>query len=126
MSFTLILLTGRYAICRLPHDAPIPAWATGDFVNITRTHDALSIVCSEAAAPAGVRSEAAFRCLHIAGTLEFAVVGVLASIVVPLATASVPVFVVSTFDTDYLLVKESDLEKAVEALRAAGHHVRLP
>ncbi len=124
MASPLIVLPSRYAICRLPPDAPVPTWATGDFVNITRTAEELSIVCSAEGVPPSVRWEAAFRCLRIAGTLEFAVVGVLASLVVPLANASIPVFAVSTFDTDYMLVKEADLDAAVGALRAAGHHVQ--
>jgi hypothetical protein len=124
MASTLIVLPGRYAVCRLPADAAVPPWATGDFVTITRTAEEISIVCSAEGVPDGIRSEAAFRCLRIAGTLEFAVVGVLASLVVPLANANIPAFAVSTFDTDYLLLKEADVEKAVNALREAGHQVQ--
>ncbi len=76
--------------------------------------------------PAEVHCEDGFRCLRVAGTLDFNVVGVLASLLVPLAEVDIPVFVVSTFDTDYLLLKETDLEKAADVLRAAGHQVQLP
>ena len=117
-------LPGHYAILRLAPDAPVPDWATkGDFNSITRTADELSIVCRQDAVPEGVRCERGWRCLRVAGTLDFSLVGVLASLLVPLAKAGVSVFAVSTFDTDYLLVKEADLERTVAALQAAGHGV---
>lgn len=74
--------------------------------------------------PAGVRIEVGFRCLRVAGTLDFSAVGVLASLLVPLAAAGIPVLALSTFDTDYLFVKDAALEVAVQALRAAGHQVQ--
>ena len=118
----LALLEGNFAVCRLAADAPLPAWAAagsvGPFVSITRTGDELSIVCRQGAVPEGVRSEHDWRCLRVAGRLDFTLTGVLASLLVPLAEAGVAVFVVATFDTDYLLVKEDRLDMAVEALRA--------
>jgi hypothetical protein len=119
----LIVLSGTYAICRLPSDAAFPAWATGELVCITRTADELSVVCREDAVPEGARCERGWRCLRVAGTLGLSLVGVLASLLVPLAGAGVGVFAISTFDTDYLLVREADLARATEALRAAGHQV---
>jgi hypothetical protein len=117
---TLIVLPGCYAICRLAADAPWPEWAAGEFVTMSRTAEELSIVCAQDAVPAGVRCEPSWRCLRVAGTLDFAAIGVLASLVNPLAEAGVSVFVVSTFDTDYLLVKEHDFERACAALRRCG------
>jgi hypothetical protein len=117
-------LPGTYAVCRLAPDEPLPEWATrGDFITITRTGGELSVVCPEGAVPEGVRREAGWRCLGVVGTLDFSLVGVLASLVVPLAEAGVSVFAVSTFDTDYLLVRETDLGRATIALRDAGHTV---
>lgn len=113
-----------YSVCRLPADAAVPTWATGEVVSITRTADELSVVCSEGAVPTGVRIEVGFRCLRVAGTLDFSAVGVLASLLVPLAAAGIPVLALSTFDTDYLFVKDAALEVAVQALRAAGHQVQ--
>jgi hypothetical protein len=121
---SLVLLSGPFAVCRLRADTPSPAWATGEFVSITRTADELSVVCREDAVPAGVRHEAGWRCLRVDGTLDLALVGVLAALAVPLAEAGVSVFAISTFDTDYLLVKKADLAKGIEALQAAGHRVR--
>jgi hypothetical protein len=119
----LVLLAAPYAVCRLPAGAAAPAWAVGEFASVTRTAEELSVVCREEAVPQGVRCERGWRCLRVAGTLDFALVGVLVSLVVPLAEAGVAVFAVSTFDTDYLLVKEDDLAKAAEALVAAGHSI---
>src|SRR5689334_20304821 len=115
---------GPFAVCKLDKDAAIPAWATGDgFFSVTRTGDELSVVCRQALVPEGVWCERGWRCLRVVGTMPFTVVGVLASLVTPLAGSGVSVFALSTFDTDYLLVKEGDLEKAVDALRRHGHTV---
>jgi hypothetical protein len=120
----LNLLTGNFAVCRLAADAPLPSWAAGGpFVSITRTAEELSVVCPEEAVPEGVPCERGWRCLRVAGTLDFALVGVLASLAVPLAEAGVSVYAISTFDTDYLLVRGGSLERAVEALGRAGHHL---
>ena len=103
----------------------IPSWATrGKFFSVTRTHEELSVVCPEASVPEGVRSEKGWRALRVSGVLDFSLVGVLASLTAPLAEAGVALFALSTFDTDYLLVKEHDLGKAIEALVAYGHAVR--
>jgi hypothetical protein len=120
----LVLLPDLYVVCRLPADASPPPWAAGEFVSITRTPDELSLVCRQDAVPAGIRCEAGWRCLRVAGRLDFALVGVLASLLVPLAGAGVSVFVASTFDTDYLLIREADRARATEALQAAGHTIR--
>ncbi len=119
----LLVLPGRYAVCRLSADAAIPDWTVGTLTSVTRTADELSIICDDKAVPDGVRCERGWRCLRVAGTLDFALVGVLASLLVPLAEAGVAVFAVSTFDTDYLLVKEEDLARAAKVLGAAGHRV---
>jgi hypothetical protein len=92
---SLTLLSGTYAICRLPAGTTVPAWAAGDFVSLTRTAEELSIICRQDAVPEGVRREAGWRCLRVAGTLDFALVGVLAALVAPLAEAGVSVFAVS-------------------------------
>jgi L-amino acid N-acyltransferase YncA len=123
-TLTLVPLEGTYAVCRLDADAPLPAWvAGGPFVSITRTADDLSLVCCEEAVPEGVWCERGWRCLRVAGTLEFSLVGVLTSLLDPLTAAGVSVFVLSTFDTDFLLVKQPDFQRAEEVLRRAGHAV---
>lgn len=122
----LMLLAERYAVCRLAPDAPVPAWARGEFVSITRTAEELSVVCDEAAAPEGIRCERGWRCLKLAGPLDFSLVGVLYSLLAPLAAANVSVFAVSTYDTDYVLVREADSERSLAALRVAGWDVESP
>jgi len=120
----LTLLRGALAVCRLPAGSAAPAWLDGeDFASITRTPDETSVVCRADAVPAGVRAERGWRALRVAGPLDFALTGVLLSLLAPLAAAGVAVFALSTFDTDYLLVKEAALDDAIAALTGAGHRV---
>lgn len=124
MTLRLTLLPTRFAVCRLAAEAPAPVWAQrGSFWSVTRTPEELSVVCEESAAPPGARCESGWRGLAVAGPLDFELVGVIASLAGPLAARGVPIFVVSTFDTDYLLVKEARLEEAIAALESAGHAV---
>lgn len=121
----LLVMEGNFAVCRLDRDAAVPPWATaGAFFSVTRTPDELSVVCADEAVPDGVECERGWRCLRVAGTIPFSVVGVLAALSMPLTEVGVSVFAVSTFDTDYLLVKERDLPTALDALRRAGHVVQ--
>jgi len=114
-------LPSRYAVCRLEVNAPIPEWAmrmnaASPLSSITRTDHELSIVCDETLVPDGVQAERGFVALRVVGTLDFTLTGIIARLTVPLADAGVPVFVVSTFDTDYLLVRVSDVAGATKAL----------
>ncbi|MHC4947832.1 MAG: ACT domain-containing protein [Planctomycetota bacterium] len=111
-------LPGRYAVCRLDPAAPVPAWAApaGGLSSVTRTDRELSIVADEKRVPADVAAERGFVALRVAGTLDFALTGVLSTLTGALADAGVPVFVVSTFETDVLLVKAGRREDAVRAL----------
>ena len=121
---TLVVVDGVFAVCRLAPDAPIPPWSTGgDLFSITRTVEELSIVCRQNAVPDGIICERGWRCLRVAGAIPFSVVGVLASLSAPLAEAGISVFAISTFDTDYLLVKAEDLERALDILRRQGHTI---
>ena len=115
----LRLLAGRYAVCQLAADAEVPP----AFFSVTRTADELSVVCAEEQAPEGARCESGWRILQVAGPLEFSLTGVLAAIAAPLAEAGVSIFAVSTFDTDYVLLKETDVATASAALRDAGHRM---
>jgi len=122
----LQLLTGRFAVCRLNPDQAIPDWPPGggEFVSVTRTSDELSVVCSESAIPIGSKCERGWRALKVAGLLDFSLTGILVSIAKPLADVGVSIFAVSTYETDYVLVKEGSLEKALQTLSAAGHMVK--
>ena len=125
---TLAVQPTTLAICRLDRTAAAPAWVGGDiaggrFVSLTRTADELSIVCDELSVPPGVKADRGWRALKIAGPLDLALTGVLASIAQPLAEAQINLFVISTFDTDYVLVKAEKLDRALGALRRAGHTI---
>lgn len=122
----LSLIDHTLAVCQLPGDAPVPDWAIAaqPFISITRTPAELSIVCVEGTAPATVKREAGWRTLRIEGPLDFGLTGVLASVLEPLARAGVSIFALSTYHTDYVLVKQTKLDAAVQALRAAGHQVK--
>lgn len=120
---TLDLLDGAYAVCRLDAGEPPPEWAAGPFVSVTRTAAELSVVCPEEVVPPGVRAEGGWRCLRVRGPLGFGMTGVLAGLASPLAASGVSIFVVSTYDTDYLLVQQRDLGRAGDALARAGHSV---
>ena len=97
--------------------------ATSSFLSFTRTADEDSLVCEEGRVPEGLSAQKGFRALRADGKLPFHLTGVLASLAIPLADAGVPIFVVSTYDTDYLLVPETMLARATVALREAGHSV---
>jgi uncharacterized protein len=123
-SLRLVVIQGVYAICRLGADEALPPWATcGGFSSVTRTPDELSIVCDAHAVPSGVRLENGWRAMAVQGPIDFALTGILAALAEPLAAAGISLFAVSTFDTDYILVRDRDLERALLALRDAGHHV---
>jgi len=116
------VLPGRFAVCRLARDAPVPPWATGDaLVSLTRTAEELSIVCVEDDVPADPRCARGFRCLKLLGPFALDETGVLLSFIAPLAEKGVPVFALSTYDTDYVLVPAGQLDAALDALRAASH-----
>jgi hypothetical protein len=120
----LRVMPGLYSVVRLGPRARVPAGLTG-FHSITRTAKELSIVCLVDQAPRGGRPEHGFRCLEVAGPLAFEATGVLASLALPLARARIPILAISTFDTDYVFVREKRLTAAVRALERAGHGVRL-
>ena len=123
----LQLLPDTLAICRFAADAPIPSWVTnGDFVSLTRTRDELSIVCTQRTVPDDIRCERDWRALKVEGPLDFALTGILASLATPLANAGISIFAISTFDTDYVLVKQDRLEQAIHVLRKAGHVISSP
>lgn len=112
------------SICRLPPGAAIPPWADGPgFVTISRTAAELSIVCDTRRVPPGTPGVTGRRALGIEGVVDFATTGVIAGLAGPLAEAGISIFVVSTYDTDWILVQENDLAAAIRVLRAEGHEV---
>jgi uncharacterized protein len=116
------VLPGKFAICRLHPSVTIPEWATASRIfSVTRTADELSVVCAEDLVPAGIQVEGGWACIRLQGPFPFQITGVLASILDPLAAAKIGIFALSTFDTDYILVKANELRAAEGALNLAGH-----
>lgn len=122
--FRFLIHDERLAIARLPQTAPIPVWARGRFVNIARTPTELSIVCAQEHVPRDTVHERDKVALGIEGTIAMTSIGILAALCGALATAGVPVFVISTYDTDWLLVSADRMPAAKSALEAAGHEVQ--
>ena len=121
----LELLPDTLAICRLEPGVPVPAWAAqpSRFLTVSRTSEELSITTLQSAVPAGVTCERNYRALRVRGPLPLDLIGILAAIADPLAAAGLSIFAISTYDTDYVLVKAGDLEVALAALQRADHQI---
>lgn len=118
-------LEGTYAVCRLPADTALPRWvlSVSGFVSVTRTAGELSVTCRADAVPPGTLAEGDFAAFEVDGPLPISMVGVLAAIAEPLAGAGISLFAISTYDTDYVLVRKTRLDEACDALERAGHRV---
>jgi len=124
MPLVIQVLPGEFAIARLPATEPIPAWADSPVFSATaRTADELSILCPAAQIPSSVKQEAGWRLLKLRGPFSFTETGILSSVLDPLAFSRISILAMSTFDTDYVLVKSADLEAALRTLRNADHTV---
>ena len=117
----LSLLPQLIAVFRLPSDAAVPDWPRGAFVSITRTPDELSVVCDDVAVPSDVQAERGWRALKLHGPIPFETTGVAASLAGALAADGISLFLISTYDTDWVLVKDAVLTRAIDALRRAGY-----
>lgn len=121
---SLSILNSTLAICKLPAKSPIPAWAMkGEFCSATRTPTEVSLVCGEEYVPGQVQAERGWRAIMVNGALDFSLTGIFAGLAGALAKAQISLFAMSTYDTDYILVKADTLAAAVEALRAAGYEI---
>jgi hypothetical protein len=117
-------LPGLYGVVRLAPDAPMLTWATkGDFTSITRTADEFSLVCPVENLPPDVQSPHRWICLKLEGPFPFSMPGVLLSFIEPLSSQGIPIFAISTFDTDYVLTPEEWAGAAISALQQAGHQL---
>jgi len=123
-NLNLSLLPYEYAVCRLHPDEHIPYWALlGDFVSLTRTPEELSIICRQDNVPADIQAERGWKCVQVHGAFDFATAGVNASLALPLAEADISVLAVATYATEYLLVQEKHVERAIRVMAQAGHHI---
>lgn len=116
------LAPGEYTIARLPKDTPPPVDTAG-LVSVTTTAGGMSVICPSPAAPPSDDTRAGWRLLTVRGPLEFDLTGVMAALAGELAAAGVTLLAVSTYDTDHVLVRTVDLDRALKALREAGHEV---
>ena len=115
-------LPDSYAVVRLEPGSELPEWVDkGPFRSVTRTEHEVSVVCRDHDVPEGESVDRGWTVLETMGPLDFSLTGVIASLVEPLAEAKVPIFLISTFETDYVLVRSSDLSRAADALEGAGH-----
>ena len=116
------LSNSLYAIVRLAPDASVPAWATkGEFTSITRSSDELSIVCPIENLPPEINSPQRWICLKLEGPFPFSQTGVLLSFIQPLSSNGIPIFAISTYDTDYVFIQEEFAGAAFDRLQEAGH-----
>jgi hypothetical protein len=122
-TLNLALLADSYAVCRFPAGTPVTLPEPGAFSLLVQAVEETTLVCPLHQAPAAAETDAGWRCFRIMQNFDFGVPGILASVLEPLAKAGIGIFATSTFSTDYVLVKEQDVDRAVEALQAAGHRV---
>ncbi len=124
-TLTLSLLAASYAVCRFPAGTPVSSPKPGAFSLLVQAVEETTLVCPLHQAPPEAEIDAGWRCFRIMQNFDFGVPGILASVLEPLARAGIGIFATSTFSTDYVLVKEQDADRAMEALRAAGHRVEI-
>jgi hypothetical protein len=121
---SLSLLPHKYAVCQFHPDKHIPYWALlGNFVSLTRTPEELSIVCQQDNVPDDIEAERGWCCVQVQGAFDFSIAGVHASLAIPLAQADISVLAIATYATDYLLIKEEDVDWALLVLEQAGHSI---
>jgi len=121
---SLSLLPERLAVCRLGPNEAIPQWVfPTSFWSITRTDEELSVILPEELVPSRWKAEKGWRCLKVLGPLDFSITGIIASLSARLAEAGVPILAISTYDTDYLLVRSGDVDRAKEILIEHGHRI---
>ncbi len=118
LNLRLLVLPQTFAICRMEKDMPIPEWALrgSQFSSITASSEEISIVCDESVVPDDVKAVKGWRAFRVEGQLDLSMTGVVASLTGPLAAAGISVFTLSTYDTDYLLVKTESYDEAVRVL----------
>jgi hypothetical protein len=125
MNLSLIVLDNAYAVSKLPFGEEIPSWlGNQEFSAVIRVRNELSIVCIESLVPSSVLSDRGWRVLEVVGPLPFSLIGIMADITRLLAEAGVSVFVLSTYDTDYLLIKQDQLKVAIDALEQEGYDIQ--
>lgn len=122
MKLNFGIVEGSFSIHQLSPDSEIPDDVSqSSFYSISRTEEELSIVCPSSIPIISENSDAGWSCLKVIGPLDFSLTGILADIAVVLAKAGISIFAISTFNTDFILVKTGSLENAIKVLRMAEH-----
>jgi hypothetical protein len=112
------------AVVRLAPGAEVPAWAESSSIfSVTATATETSVVCAARSVPTKSVHQRPFTAFEVEGPLDFALTGVLAQLLQPLADAQISVFTLSTYDTDWLLVPAEDADRAADEWRRSGHEV---
>ena len=124
MILNISLLPDNYSIYRFKSESEVPGWVySSDFYSITKTKDEISVVASQDDVAAGIISNPDWRVLKIAGPLEFSLIGIIADVSTTLKDKKIPIFIISTYDTDYILIKQKDLSSGMKALKEKGHKI---
>ena len=123
-AYTLVRHPDALAVVRLGPGSDIPTWATSSTLfSVTATAAETSIVCHASTVPTKVRREGPFVAYEVAGPLDLGLTGVLSSLLAPLAEAQISVFTISTFDTDWILIRSDRADEADAAWLASGHTI---
>lgn len=121
----LLLLKSKYSISKLPPESSIPMNVfNSTFYSISKTDEELSLVCETHLVKYDCEIENDWKVIKVQGPLDFSLTGILASLTTPLAEAKISIFAISTFDTDYLMIKENSLEKAIDVLTLTGFKLK--
>lgn len=123
-NLTLTLLPEAYKIVQFPAETMLPAFSKSHFVSVTFTEEEISVVCPEDMELDAPQVSLGWRCFKFEGPFAFNQTGILNAITGPLAEAKIGIFALSTYNTDYLMVKAEQLPQTLEALRAADHILR--
>lgn len=119
------LLDGTYAVCQMENTEKVPSWVEEKgFFSVTKTEDEISVVMLQDKISTDIKAEKDWRILKVEGTLDFSLIGILAKISSILAENQISIFVISTFNTDYILVKEEKIEKAMAVLSQEGYEIK--
>lgn len=121
----LVITSDTLAVCRFPSDGPLPAWALAPqpFLTVSRTRTELSITAPQSLVGDRAECERDYRAVRVSGPLPLNLIGIVAGVAEPLARAGISLFAISTYETDYVLVKTNDLARATQAWQQAGHSV---
>ena len=125
MILYLSVLPDNYSIYKFKSESEIPDWInSSDFYSVTKTKDEISVVGLQIDISINSICNRDWRVLKIAGPLDFSLIGIIADVSITLKNKNIPVFIISTYDTDYILIKQKDLTKGIKALKEKGHKIQ--